>query len=138
MKKILSAVLCLLLIFSVCACSNDKEKYAAIAGEYIDGYSQRAVAVVTAEDKSAQIIVSWSSSVKETTVWTMNVKFSGDSKLEYKDCLAEEVVYDDQGKEIRTEIYKDGTGYFELQDGKLAWTGAVDDGCKDCIFELMQ
>lgn len=113
-----------------------KKAMADLVGEYWDETSQRATAKVESiEDGDAlRIVVDWSSSASESSQWVMTARMSEDGMLYYSDCAQNDYVYDEQGNETVTEISKDGEGYFVVIDGKLAWEGAADEGCRSCVF----
>lgn len=106
--------------------------YASISGEYADSVSQRATLIVTAEEDEAEFTISWANSADETVEWKMDVTKGEDSLLYYTDC--EKTVYSADGE---TTEYEDGEGYFEYVDGKLLWTGAAEENCKACVFEII-
>lgn len=109
--------------------------YAEYAGEYQDLFSQRAT--LTAEDlgDALKIMVHWSSSATEASIWTMTAKFTSSDKLSYTDCEYGIVVFDDDDNDSYTKEYEAAEGYFTVTDGKLFWDGAADESCRDCIFE---
>ena len=120
----------------------------ALAGEYEDEVSQRAGATVTAntEAQSVNITVSWGTSAVESVEWTMNAVKEG-NKLVYSDCEKRTLFYSEDvdeegtgdedgvgGEPEETVEYENGSGSFEISDGKLLWTGATDEQCQSCVF----
>ena len=106
---------------------------ASLAGDYQDSYSQRATATVTEDGSNIKIVVNWGSSAFENTVWEMTAVREGD-RLVYNDCTKTE--YENEDGAEKTEVeYKNGSGYFTVQDGKLLWNGAAEDDCVSCVFE---
>lgn len=105
-----------------------------ITGEYQDEYSQRATMSVTEDNGTYYFTVYWSNSSNETIVYSMegtredeDIKYEGENIAVY--------TYDDEGN----EMVADGTasnniGWFEIVDGKLAWTGASKEENKNCVF----
>lgn len=136
MKKTIALVLCAVMVFCMAACGNkNDEVYDSLVGEYVDSYSGRAMATVEKDDKGLVISVSWGSSATETTQWVMHAKLSKDgTKLEYDDETCNNLVYEDAGVK-NIIVYEGKSGSFEIQDSKLAWTGANDENCKPCVFE---
>ena len=116
------------------ALTANKAAYTALAGNYMDSFSQRASAVITDNGNNATVKVHWASSVSEYTEWTMTVTYAA-GKLVYKDCEKANIVATSEDEFDKTVEYTDGEGYFELIENKLAWTGAADENCRECIFE---
>lgn len=118
--------------------------YSTFAGGYQDSWSQRAFCEVTeAEDgKSVNVLIQWGSSAVETNMWQMNCTYDetdGVSKLVYSNGAKYEVTYDEDGSEFSNTVYSDGQGYFvyDSATGNLAWSGAVDEECRECVFEKL-
>lgn len=109
--------------------------YDQLAGEYQDTFSKRAVMTVTDEGDHVKMLVSWGSSAMETEQWTMTARFYEDGLLSYKDCTKTKVTFKDDNTSTTVTEYTNGEGFFSYSDGKLMWTGAADDGCKECVFE---
>ncbi len=116
------------------ALTANKADYSALAGNYMDSHSQRASAVITDNGNNATVKVHWASTAFEATEWTMTVTYE-DGKLVYEDCEMANVASNDAGELESTVESTDGEGYFELIENKLAWTGAADENCRECIFE---
>ena len=106
----------------------------SLSGNYQDSYSQRAVAKVYDNGEEAEIIISWSSSATERTVWEMNAEKDGD-KLTYTDCKKTDFTADENGEGAGKVEYENGEGYFTVKDGKLLWDGAAEEDCTSCVFE---
>lgn len=136
MKKILTIILAICLILGLCACGNkNKELYKSLEGSYSDDFSHRAIADVTANDDCIVINVHWGSSAAESTTWAMTCKVDKDgTTFNYEDEVIFENICDEKGEITSTKISENGKGYFELKDGALCWTGAADEGCRDCVF----
>lgn len=111
----------------------------SLVGLYEDTVSQRAGAEVLSNGNgTVYISVSWGSSAFESYVWTMNAHYdSATGNLLYTDEKCVLRTFSENGDSTDEVIYKDKAGYFEIENGKLKWTGAADkeSGCTDCIFE---
>ena len=124
---------------SLTAGGKAEADYAALEGEYQDSFSMRAVATVAANNgDSVNISVSWSSSAFEHTVWVMNASYAEDGLLSYSDCVKSNITTAENSEETVAVEYENGSGYFEVADGKLLWTGADEESCVQCIFEKVQ
>ena len=158
MKKLIICVAALLLAMAIgCGANKDKETasaeetavtkpeaveeeepekpdYYVFDGTYDDEYSQRAMMEATAEEDHLHIVVSWSESAFAYYRWELNAKME-ENRLVYSDCINEYFAADDspEGPEHKT-LYTGGTGYFEVENGKLKWTGAEDPDCRECVF----
>ncbi|MDO5435207.1 MAG: hypothetical protein Q4G19_02450 [Clostridia bacterium] len=111
---------------------------AAIAeGVYYDPVSGRAYAEVTAAgDNVYAIRIHWADSAVEDNVWTMTASVGEDGLLSYYDCVLKHVVTAEDGTDAESEADAAAEGWFEIADGKLLWTGADDESCRACVFEL--
>jgi len=109
--------------------------YEALVGDYNDSFSQRAYASVSLnEDGYLDIQVSWGSSAFEVSVWTMTGRYEF-GKVIYYDGARNDLVTDEEGNDTSTTVYEYAGGYFEVKDGKLLWTGAEEESCRECCFE---
>ena len=109
--------------------------YAELAGQYFDEYSMRATLLAEADGSAGvKLTVSWANSASEFVCWTMTAHRSEDGLLSYSDCLTELVNTTEDGKETRSTLSEGVAGYFAVEEGKLAWTGAEDENCRNCVF----
>lgn len=108
-------------------------------GSYYDSYSQRASLDITAnDDETLHLLVSWGSSASETDQWKMNATYTPDGALYYTDGVHSRIVFPDDpnAKEEITVIEENQIGSFTVfDDGQIAWMGATDEDCKECVFE---
>ncbi len=119
--------------------TNSFELMEIAEGTYYDSVSRRASAVVTkTETGDYAIEIHWADSAFEDNVWEMTAKKMEDGLLVYDDCVCKHVVTKEDGS--FTEAYANliPDGYFAVAEDKLLWTGAADEGCRDCVFELPQ
>ncbi len=108
-----------------------------IAGNYQDATSQRATMEITKYEGVYDITVRWPSSANEETHWYISGKLDG-KKITYGGENIATYVYDENGSEECIDSTAiNNLGYFEIKDGKLYWTGAGQDQCKECVFEKM-
>ena len=146
-KKVIAIIICAVMISTFAACGNNKAhdeimaKRDALVGEYLDAVSQRAMLYASKDEKADDglvIVVSWANSASETVRWTMHaVLGEKGEKLSYTDGICETLTYDSNGNET-SEITDDRMdGYFDVSEGRLLWTGAADEQCRLCEFELL-
>lgn len=78
----------------------------------------------------------WSESAFADNEWLMTAAITEDGMLSYSDCCHNRIVTAEDG--TVTELAADviPTGYFEVRNGALLWTGAAEVTCRDCVFEL--
>lgn len=106
-------------------------------GTYYDSYSMRAYATVAlTEDGRYDIEVHWADSAWEDHVWNMTASMMEDGLLVYDDCVARDVVTKEDGSFTETYANLIPDGYFAVSAGSLLWTGAADESCRECVFEL--
>lgn len=110
-----------------------KADYDSLEGDYFDEYSERATMTIESFGMEVKITVSWSASDTDYSEWEMTATLK-DNRLEYTNCMC--MFYDCTNPDdpLCTVVYMDASGYFEIKDGKLLWTGAKDDYCQECIF----
>ena len=111
-----------------------KMDYSGFTGVYDDEYSLRAMMEATVEGDGLFLTISWSESAFAYYRWEMHAVAEG-NRLVYSDCVSEYFASDDSpdGPE-HTVLYTGGAGYFEVENGKLKWTGAEDQDCRECVF----
>ena len=144
MKKFLSVLLTLALVFALAACGSkgtsgdaNAELYDSLVGQYQDLTSQRAVASIERTNDGCYMIVSWGNSAFEDVVWEMNLVYDGE-KLTYNNCKTSLITYSEERAEDQEKeevLCENGEGYFLLEDGALIWEGAQDINCQECRFE---
>ena len=117
--------------------SIDYSKESDLSGTYNDSVSKRARANVDDSGETADVVVSWSSSVDEGSVWRMTCKKEG-NRLVYTDCEKTTYSLDDSGDDVSVVEFTDGKGYFTVSGDKLLWDGAAEESCKKCVFEKKQ
>lgn len=147
MKKILTVLLTLTLVFALAACGSNGASeednagvYDSLVGQYQDSTSQRAVATIERTNDGCYMIVSWGNSAFEDVVWEMNLVYDGE-KLTYNNCKTSVVTYSEdsaEDKEKEEVLSENGEGYFLLEDGALIWEGAQDINCQECRFEKFE
>ncbi|MBR2578061.1 MAG: hypothetical protein IKE38_03925 [Erysipelotrichaceae bacterium] len=110
------------------------EEIKGLIGMYYDSYSMRAHAEISLVDNSDLVVdVQWSDSAYEYEEWIMFVRYDGE-RLNYDDSIHISVVQTYNGEEAVP--YDDGgSGYFEIIDGRLYWTGSGDPNTEQCVFE---
>jgi len=102
---------------------------------YEDSVSQRAGADITANGSDGvHILVYWGSSAFESDQWEMNAVAQNDGTLTYEDCTHVRITFDEEGNDNVDILSEGGSGYFVSYNGDLAWEGAEDESCKECVF----
>lgn len=120
--------------------SEDFEALAQIfdplSGNYQDSVSGRASMTLTSYSTGADVVISWGDSASTTYEWRMSLSYVGEQFV-YDNC--EKWCVTSDGTTSNEELLSmGGTGYFEWgENGTLAWTGAEEDNCKECIFEKL-
>ena len=115
------------------------EIYTSLAGEYQDSYSGRAYmdVVVTTDDagnECLEISVMWGNSASDSMLWTMTATAAEDGSLNYSDGVSADVVTNEDGSEDTAVLGENEVGFFAVTDGTIAWVGAPDETCRDCVF----
>lgn len=107
--------------------------FEALEGEYGDVYSERAYAVIAAEDDHAYMTIFWASSAEEYTRWDLTLTLGEEGLLFYNDCACTDVTNAGE-EEIVVVRYENGEGFFAEVDGTLYWVGASEAECTECTF----
>lgn len=109
--------------------------YASLAGSWADEFTERANMDITADGSNGiKCIVHWSSSASEADMWELTGRISEDGLIYYTDCVHSNLVFTEAGETV-TVISENGAGFFSpTPEGKLAWNGAAESDCTDCVF----
>lgn len=114
--------------------ASTPEEVKKLVGNYQDSTSQRASATVNIIDVDKIFIdVTWSSSATESDGWSITAKVDDGiaSYDEIQHIRSSEV----DGEEKIDELNDYEAGYFEIQEGKLLWTGSGNPQTYECVFE---
>lgn len=92
---------------------------AALEGVYDDITSERAFMDITAEGDMVKVIILWSDSAEQTTLWEFIGAPDGDT-ITYDDCVKTVITADEKGNENYEFIYTDGVGTLTVtEDGNI-------------------
>ena len=104
-------------------------------GTYYDTTSERAAAEVKSLGNDAYAItVHWADSAFEYTEWTMTAVMGEDGTLSYQDCVEKLVSQAEEGEPVETVANLIPDGFFIPTENAIAWTGAAEESCRDCVF----
>jgi len=106
------------------------------SGSWQDSTGQRATMDITAADSGYDVVITWSSSSTEATVWTLSAESTDDSTLSYTGKCATNEYGSDGTVSAETVVYEDGSGTLTLSDGVITVTG--DDELASCTFEKVE
>lgn len=151
MKKMLSLLLALAMVFVLAACASKaapsgSEAEAAEPAEdgqnpimnFVGNYAcDRASILVEADGvDGAKFSVSWGSSAWEHSEWTMSGKFDPDTlTVEYTDCVRKDVVFAEDGSvDSETVVYENGFGTIHFDNGDLYWKDDEEHVADDMVF----
>lgn len=117
-----------------------KVDYSKYIGKYEDQKSHRAMMEIKENTSGDGVLIHihWGSSSTEDEEWDMTGTLEG-NRLVYKDCVKKHHVYDSEtGKLTVDEVIKiDPTGFFDIVDSTLKWTGSPEAECQLCAFEKL-
>ena len=155
MKRIISLLCVMLMIFSLAACAAKNEEPAGSAGEqtaeetdgqnpvmnFIGVYAlDRASITVEADGmENAKFFVTWSSNAAEHSEWVMSGKFDPETlTVEYTDCVKTTITFKESG-EIESEVvnFENGTGSFTFAEGDaltLTWDDGMEQVADGSVF----
>ena len=143
MKKIITSLLALFVLLCMVSCGQKEEaapetpEVVAVSvpeeltGEYHEEIAGRgALAVLT--DK---VYIDWSSSASEKMHCEFPVSYDAEKNvITYKDGKRTDTVFESDSKSTVTVVYEDGSGYFEIADGKLIWHDDKKDSSDTSTF----
>lgn len=146
MKKFISLLMVLMLVFAFSACSGSGSSGGEEDGQnpvmnYVGPYvCGRAYVVVTAEgNDGASAVVTWSSSAWEHSTWTMSGTFDEKTlTFEYNDGIRTDYVYGEDGEVASQEdVYTDGHGTMVFSEGdelSMTWQDDKENVAQDMVF----
>lgn len=133
MKKILVAILTLVMVFALCACGNsapaeEETALANLSGDYQDEVSMRATMTLTPlEGDTYQIGINWPSSASEGAAWEATGEFDGE-KIFYNDGISYVYLYDEDGNMTKSDEEEGLAGTLAVgDDGKIEWFGSTEE-----------
>lgn len=107
-----------------------------LVGDYQNAADERMTVYVERRGDEYIISVNLSVSDGEFKCWTMQGAVNEGDRLTYRGEEIGRYTYDVEGNETSSEVTAaNNSGYFEIKDGKLYWTGAAQEECRSCVFE---
>ena len=148
MKKLLSILLALAMIFSMAACSSKEEAPAEEEGQnpvmnFVGDYASDrcTITVEVGEGKVANFTIDWASSAAERSEWTMSGEFDEENNsVYYHDCTKKDQVFAEDGSVSSEEtVYEGGHGTFTFnpEDNTLTWTDDIENIADGAVFTFI-
>ncbi len=153
MKKILSLLLALTMIFALAACAakeapkgSEAEEAEATADDgqnpimnFVGTYASGRASILVEADGAdgAKLTVTWGSSASEHSEWVMSGKFDPDTlTIEYSDCVRKDIEFAEDGSvKSETVVYENGFGNAHFDDdGNLRWKDDEEHMADDMVF----
>ncbi len=151
MKKMLSLLLALTMVFALAACASKtapsgSEAEPAEAAEdgqnpimnFVGNYACGRASILVEADGAdgAKLTVNWGSSAAEHSEWTMSGKFDPDTlTIEYVDGVRRDVVFAADGSVAsETVVYENGFGTVHFDNGDLYWKDDEEHVADDMVF----
>ena len=158
MKKLLTLLLALMMLFSLAACAAKSEPAgsepagsepagsepaAAEDGQnpvmnFVGTYAcDRASVFVEADGADgAKLTVRWGSSAWEHSEWTMSGKFDPETlTIEYSDCVRKDVAFAEDGSvDSETVVFENGVGTVHFENDNLYWKDDEEHVADDMVF----
>ena len=145
MKKIF--VILLMLIFVISGCSNKQDTNNnntqikavnipdSILGYYYEEIAGRGVLNLEEHKEGyGTITIDWGSSAFENAHWDIEAIYDG-KQLNYENGVHIIQTYENQNEHTDKEVYKDGSGYFEVKQDSIVWhNDKKDNGDEDVVF----
>ena len=141
MRKILVLFTALAMCIAMGACTKKEEAVPEIdlpkmipdelCGTYTDEIAGRCNARVEA----AGITIDWSSSAFEHAHYELPTDYDEENgRINYASGVYTIVTYESEDKFTEETVYENGTGYFEIADGKLIWHNDMEEGGEDTVL----
>ena len=146
MKKIISLMMMLMLVFAFTACGGGNQESGEPDSQnpvmnYVGPYvCQRAVVTISAEGKNgASAFITWGGSATSNAVWQMSGTFDSEKlQFEYSNGVKTAYEYNDKGEVVsEEEIYNDGEGDMTFTDGEelsLTWADKKENAADGMVF----
>ena len=152
MKKLLSLLLALTMVFALAACAakeapegsepagsqaapdDGQNPVMNFVGTYASG---RASVLVEADGADgAKLTVNWGSSAWEHSEWIMSGKFDPDTlTIEYSDCVRTDYAFNEDGSvKSETVVYENGFGTVHFENDDLYWKDDEEHMADDMVF----
>ena len=113
------------------------ESQKAAAEDYPGTWQSGRCSITVSKTKNGyKVNITWGSSAFENSEWNYICRYDEKSAELICDGGATLVnhKYDENGKDIKTTVYKDGSGSFKVTDGLLRWTDNKENAGKDLYF----
>ena len=152
MKKLLSLLLALAMVFALAACAaKEAPEGSEPAGSqaapddgqnpvmnFVGTYASGRAAIHVEPDgmDGAKLSVNWGSSAWEHSEWTMSGKFDPDTlTIEYSDCVRKDVAFAEDGSVAsETVVYENGMGTVHFENDNLYWKDDEEHVADDMVF----
>ncbi|MBQ1289443.1 MAG: hypothetical protein IIY23_04710 [Erysipelotrichaceae bacterium] len=155
MKKLAIIIMTLLAVMLLVGCGQKKEEPAPTAeptsettpepteetvrvpvpekyqGMYHDAIAGRAQLTLTSD----KIEISWSNSAYDKAFYELPVSYDeANNRITYENGKLTEIVFESAEKHSDTVMYENGTGYFDIEEGKLLWQDDMAETPDTVIF----
>lgn len=160
MKKITLLVLALVMMLSFAGCAKKEEApveepkteettteetkteeataevSTAVPAEVQGSYAEEVAGRGMIEVSENTVVCDWSSSAASKAHWEIPVVYDATANtLTYDKAVMTEITFKENGEEEKTEEkYNNGTGYFEIAEGKLIWHDDMSEGSEPSTF----
>ncbi len=135
MKKILILLSVLALCIAASACTKKEETAPEadlpelIPDELCGTYTDEIAGRCNAQVEPDRITIDWSSSAFEHAHYELPADYDAENaRIDYSGGLYKIVTYESEEKFTEETVYENGSGYFEVADGKLIWHNEMEEG----------
>ena len=135
MKKAFVLLIALLMLATVSACAKKEEAAPdpdlpeMIPDELCGTYTDEIAGRCNAQVEAGGITIDWSSSAFEHAHYELSTDYDAEnSRINYTNGVYKIVTYESEEKFFEETVYENGTGYFEISDGKLIWHNDMEEG----------
>ena len=106
-----------------------------LVGEWAESIAGRGVIEISkTEDGAYSILINWSSSAFEHSVWQMTGVAGTGAVITYNDCTLTNIVSESETQSSESVEYENGTGRLFLEDGNLVWVDEVQNVADGSVF----
>ena len=152
MKKMIMILLAAMMIVGLSACAQNKEEEkkeepaapdepaeqaepVKVPEELLGSYHDEIAGRAMLELLENKIVIDWSSSAFEKAHFDFDIVYDAEkNQLTYENGKQTNTVFESDTKSTVSEVYNDGTGYFEIADGKLIWHDDKSEGAEPIVF----
>ena len=140
MRKIFTVLLALIMLAGLCACSEKQaepevKQPTAVPEELRGSYHEEIAGRASLEVSENELVIDWSNSAYERVHFEADSDYeSENNRITYKDGVLVSTLFETEEKYTETQLYDNGSGYFEVLDDRLVWHDESSEAGSDPVI----